>query len=153
MRRPPTITAAAFARFGTVHAPIAGTRDHAAEGWVKLASDSYASPIESRRFQLEAAGPVTIIEVHPGSPQLTVSFDADWTIRVLPKGQGPDGATPQLFNSFTVPAGTGVILNAGLWHTPVLAQAATEALVAFRDGTTDHGTDWVELTEPLAFED
>jgi len=153
MRRPPTITAAAFAPFGTIHPPIAGTRDHAAEGWVKIASDSYASPIESRRFQLEAAGPVTIIEVHPGSPQLTVSFDADWTIRVLPEGQGPDGATPQLFNSFTVPAGTGVMLNAGLWHTPVLAQAPTEALVAFRDGTTEHGTDWVELTEPLAFED
>jgi ureidoglycolate hydrolase len=153
MSRLPTITETNFAPFGSVHEPQPGSRDAAIARWTDLAAARYASALEPRRIPLPAAGPVTVIEVHPASPQLTVSFDASWTIRVLPEGKGPADVPGARFHSFHVPAGVGVILNGGLWHTPVLADAATEVLVIFRQGTTEHGTDWIELEDPLEFGD
>ena len=153
MSRLPTVTETNFTPFGSVFPPRAGTRDEAVARWTDLAAAHYASPLEPRRIPLQAAGPVTVVEVHPRSPQLTVSFDSSWTLRVLPDGQGPADLPGAAFHSFHVPAGVGVILNGGLWHTPVLADAATEVLVIFREGTTEQGTDWIELAEPLEFSD
>ena len=149
----PIINDANFAPFGTIHAPRSGSRDEAVAQWTDLAAGRYASPLEPRRIPLPAAGPVTVVEIHPRSPQLTVSFDSGWTLRVLPAGNGPDDLPGATFCSFRVPAGVGVILNAGLWHTPVLPDAATEILVVFREGTTEHGTDWIERSDPLEFND
>jgi len=153
MQAPAMIDERGFAPYGSVFPAQPGSRDEAVAAWTALAGTRYGSPLEARRLSLGAAGPVTIVEVHPRSPQLTVSFDSDWIIRVLPSGLGPDDLPGATLASFTVPAGVGVILDAGLWHTPVLAKAPTEVLVVFREGTTEHGTDWIERTEPLLFDD
>ena len=153
MNRPSPIDERGFAPYGSVFPARPGSRDAAVAAWTELAAARYGSPLESRRLSLSAAGPVAGVEVHPNSPQLTVSFDSEWIIRLLPAGLGPADLPGARFVSFTVPAGMCVILDAGLWHTPILAGAATEVLVIFREGTSEHGTDWIERPEPLRFED
>jgi ureidoglycolate lyase len=149
------ISSEAFAPFGDVFEASANTdRDAVSAQWAVLAREQYGSDVAPRALALPArAAELSFIEAHPNSPQLSVAFDSPWILTVVPGiaagaevGRDVDVSSAQ---AFLVQPGVGVILRAGLWHGPVTALRATDALVIFREGVVDV---WTELDNPTPLE-
>ena len=149
------ISSEAFAPFGDVFEASAGTdRDAVVAQWAVVARERYGSEVAPRVLALPARAPeLTFIEAHPNSPQLSVAFDSPWILTVVAGivpgvavGRDADVSSAQ---AFLVQPGVAVILRAGLWHGPVTALGATDALVIFREGVVD---EWTELDNPTALE-
>lgn len=145
------ITAAAFGPFGEIlgESP-AGDRASVVEHWMAQARALYASEIKALQLALPAREPkLGLIEAHPNSPQLSVTFDGPWILTVVP-GIAPGShvgrdADVGSARAFLVPPNTAVMLREGLWHGPVTSLGATDALVIFREGAVD---EWTELDRP-----
>ena len=80
-------------------------------------------------------------------------LDSPWILTVVPgiepgTAVGRDADVSSAL-AFLVPAGTGVILRAGLWHGPVTSIRPTGALVIFRDDVVD---EWTELDSPVSLD-
>jgi hypothetical protein len=131
--------------------PEAGT---SSEAWLAIASAAFVGPHETRELTLDAAGgQAAIAEVHFTSPQFTVALDEPWTLCVLPRGVAPSSSgAAGAWQGFLMPPGTGVVLDAGLWHSPVCAVRRTRVVVQFQDGTLARGSDVVDLEVQLRFD-
>ena len=113
------ITARAFAPYGEVLPPIAETdRDADRAAWTAAAEKRLRHRSVRRRCPSLPAGrpSCSLIEAHPNSPQLSVSFDSPWVVTVRPGDHpGQLSAATRTFvrPSFLVPPGTAVIAAGG----------------------------------------
>jgi hypothetical protein len=137
-----------FRAFGRVWPAVNGDAANVERQMIALALREGLEAIEIVRTSREAGAAAAIAEVHPRSPQLTISLNADWLVRVVPPGVGPDGFADQL-RVFRVPTRVPIMIKAGIWHVPTQMLGPTDVLTLFRAGTTTGGTDWVELEAPL----
>lgn len=90
-----------------------------------------------------------VIEVHPESPQLTVAPDSDLLVAIFPVGWEPGHAERPLF-AVRVPAGSGSVIEPGVWHSGVIAVDETPVMAAFRPRTLEDATDVHHLARPVA---
>ena len=149
------ITEEGFAPYGEVF-PAHASPDRALvlAAWTATAEDRYGGAVAARTLALPAKPTrLSFIEAHPNSPQLSVAFDSLWILAVVPGirpgtevGRDADVSSTV---AFLVPAGTGVILRAGLWHGPVTVLRDSDVLVIFREGVVDV---WTELDNAPSFQ-
>lgn len=141
-----------FAPFGRLVVPPHVVTS--SEAWLDIASAAFVGPHETRELTLDAAGgQAAIAEVHFTSPQFTVALDEPWTLCVLPRGMDPTSpGASGAWQGFLMPQGTGVVLDAGLWHSPVCAVRMTRVVVQFKDGTLARGSAFVDLDVTLSFD-
>jgi ureidoglycolate lyase len=130
----------AFAPFGKVLAEPSTSPDADGPGW-QWWGEMAALPNDGRRwaFGYLALEPGSMTfdwaEHHLRSPEVVVATSRDIAVYVAPPAQ-QDAPALDRFRVFQVPAGTGVVLDPGVWHgAPFALDGATSALVLLLEGT------------------
>jgi ureidoglycolate hydrolase len=130
----------AFAQFGRVLSEPAASADADGSGW-RWWGEVAALPNEGRRwaFGYLALEPVAMTidwaEHHLLSPEVVVASARDIAVYVAPPGP-PNALSLDRFRVFEVPAGSGVVLDPGVWHgAPFALQGSTPAFVLLLEGT------------------
>ncbi|MBM4408939.1 MAG: hypothetical protein FJ038_10170 [Chloroflexi bacterium] len=125
----------------------AGARADLVEEWSNYARERYSSEVVARELTIPGKPALlNFVEVHPNSPQLTVSFREPWILSLLPGWTDVASFDPATVRSFVVAPGTAVLIPAGLWHGPLTPLETTDALVVFRADVRD---EWTELPNPV----
>jgi ureidoglycolate lyase len=133
----------AFAPFGRVLETPGRAEDASGPGWrwwgemTTLATDGRAWTIGWLDLRPSSAE-FDWAERHMRSPEGVVATTGDLFVYVAPPEhpEEPDRLPPlDRFRVFRVPAGTGVVLDPGVWHGAPLAEAETTAMVLLLEGT------------------
>ena len=130
-----------FAPFGTVLARPAASPDASGPGWTWWAEAAELRP-EERPY---AVGYLDLepverafdwAEFHRQTVELILPLGGDCLVYVAPPGD-----EPRDFRVFRVDAGTGVLLNPGVWHgAPLALDRPMAAAVLIRSGTGKEDT-------------
>ena len=109
----------------------------------------FGPALDSRFFELPTGEPtVSKLEIHHRTPQLTMTFDADWILALLVTGKDPRQASASDIEAFRVRAGTPLLLVPGVWHGPVTVLAPSRAAVTFTAVAVEE-SEVLELTIPV----
>ena len=109
----------------------------------------FGPELDSRFFDLPTGEPtVSKLEIHHRTPQLTMTFDADWILALLVTDQDPTQAVASDLEAYRVPARTPVLLGQGVWHSPIAVVGPSRAVVTFTAVAVEQ-SDVVELAIPV----
>ena len=150
------LTAEAFAPYGRVIERPERTRDAEGSGWSWWAETAVLSG-DGRAWtvgylDLQPAEPTfDWAERHMRSPEAILATAGDLLVYVGP-AEHPEEPwrMPALdrFRAFRVPAGSGVIMDRGVWHgAPLAPNGATPALVLLLEGTGRHDVSIVRFPD------
>ena len=148
------LTSEAFAPFGGVVARPAPPPDASGAGWAWWAEAAELRP-EERPYtvgylELEPVEPVfDWAEYHRQTVELVLPLGGDCLVYVAPPANEPGD-----FRAFRVDAGTGVLLNPGVWHgAPLALDRAIAAAVFLRRNTGKEDTEVVRFPDkPIRIE-
>lgn len=141
------ISAETFRLFGSVAGPgPAGlSRQDLVAHWRSTAAERLGQALDVNHVARLPRKPLAfdVIEIHPRSDQLSVTFDGPFVVAVYREGVDPDGPVSENeISAFEVPANFGVFIRANLWHCGTLSfERDTEALFVFREGTLKGNTE------------
>jgi ureidoglycolate lyase len=139
-----TLTADAFQRFGRVIEPPGRPHDAAGPGWSWWA-ETLLIEGDGRRWgigylDLRPAAPrFDWAERHMRTPETIVPLGGGCLVYVAPPDHPDDpGRLPALdrFQVFRVPPGSGVVMDAAVWHgAPLADRGPAQAIVLILEGT------------------
>ena len=136
------LTRDSFAPFGKVLSKPEASSDAEGPGW-QWWGEVMALPTDGRRWafgylNLDPA-PMRIdwAERHLRSAEVVLA-GGDIAVYVAPptSTESPEPPAPEAFRVFALPAGSGVVMEPGVWHgAPFAMEDATSALVLLMEGT------------------
>ena len=156
------LTPEAFAPYGRVVERPSRARDADGPGWrwwaetLVLAGDGRAWTVGYLDLQPTEAQ-FDWAERHMRSPEALLATAGDLYVYVGPADHLEEpGRLPAFdrFRAFRVPAGTGIVMDRGVWHgAPFAADGPTPALVLLLEGTGRHDVTLVRFPDsPVAIE-